>query len=232
MTKLNLEATSREQEIVKAYLEENASEMLAEKINNGTPVEKDGKQLINRKTLDDFMRYACAEARKLATKQASSACVEDKVVFGWAIHYFEEDSIEGTLYNADNTEYKPVRTPASKPTTMVKAVAKPQPAPQMTLFDFMEKEDGKTTETDVENTVENEPENEEEDDLPSAEEIDEILAEIDGEDGARKHPENIDMETGEILSVKEEKSEPSDYPYEPEALRILQGIFGDEMVLR
>lgn len=228
MTKLNLEATSREQEIVKAYLEENASETLAEKINNGTPVEKDGKRLINRKTLDGFMRYACDEARKLAAKGASSACVEDMVVFGWAIHYFEEDSIEGTLYNADGTEYKPVRTSASKPTTTVKAVAKPQPAPQMTLFDFMEKEDGETTETDVKNTVENE----EEDDLPSAEEIDEILAEIDGEDGAWKYPENVDMETGEILPAKAEKSETSVSPYEPEALRILQDIFGDEMVLR
>lgn len=117
MTKLNLEATSREQEIIKAYLEENASETLAEKINNGKPIKKDGKRLINRKTLDDFMRYACDEARKLAAKGASSACVEDKVVFGWAIHYFEEDSIEGTLYNADNTEYEPVRTPANKPST-------------------------------------------------------------------------------------------------------------------
>ena len=232
MTKLNLKATSREQEIVKAYLEENASETLAEKINNGTPIEKDGKHFINRKTLDGFMRYACDEARKLAAKGASSACVEDKVVFGWAIHYFEEDSIEGTLYNADGTEYKPICTTASKPTTTLKTVAKPQPAPQMTLFDFMEKEDGETTETDVKNTVENAPENMEEDDLPSAEEIDEILAEIDGEDGALKHPENIDMETGEILSAKEEKSESSVSPYEPEALRILQGIFGDEMVLR
>ena len=232
MTKLNLEATSREQEIVKAYLEDNASETLAEKINNGTPVEKDGKQLINRKTLDGFMRYACDEARKLAAKGASSACVEDKVVFGWAIHYFEEDGIEGTLHNADGTEYKPVRTPTSKPTTTVKAVAKPQPAPQMMLFDFMEKEDGETAGTNVENTVENEPENEEEDDLPSAEEIDEILAEIDSEDGARRYPENVDMETSEILPLNAEKSEPSDSSYEPEALRILQEIFGDEMVLR
>ena len=228
MTKLNLEATSREQEIVKAYLEENASETLAEKINNGTPIEKDGKHFINRKTLDGFMRYACDEARKLAAKGASSACIEDKVVFGWAIHYFEEDSIEGTLYNADGTEYKPARTPASKPTTTVKAVAKPQPAPQMTLFDFMEQEDGETTGTNVEN----EPESEEEDELPSTEEIDKILAEIDGEDGARKYPENVDMETGEILPANAEKSEPSDSPYEPEALRILQEIFGDEMVLR
>ena len=232
MTKLNLEATSREHEIVKVYLEDNASETLAEKINNGTPVEKDGKQLINRKTLDGFMRYACDEARKLAAKGASSACVEDKTVFDWAIHYFEEDSIEGTLYNADGTKYNPVRTPASKPTTTVKAVAKPQPAPQMTLFDFMEKEDGETTETDVVNTVENEPENEEEDELPSAEEIDEILAEIDGGDRARKCPENIDLETGGILTAKEEKSEPFVSPYAPEALRILQEIFGDEMVLR
>ena len=230
--KLNLDATTKEQELIKAYLEKNASEILAEKINKGTPFEKDGKIFINRKTLDGFMRYACSEARKLAAKQASSACVEDKVVFGWAIHYFEEDSIEGTLCNADGTEYKPVRTPASKPTTTVKAVAKPQPAPQMTLFDFMEKEDGETTETDVENTVENEPENEEEDDLPSAEEIDEILAEIDGEDEARERPENIDMETGEILPAKAEKSESSVSPYEPEALRILQEIFGDELVLR
>ena len=199
MTKLNLEATSREQEIVKAYLEDNASETLAEKINNSTPIEKDGKQLINRKTLDGFMRYACDEAKKLAAKGASSACVEDKVVFGWAIHYFEEDNIEGTLYNADGTEYKPVRTSASKPTATVKAIAKPQPDPQMTLFDFMEKEDGETAGTNVENTVENELENEEEDELPSAEEIDEILAEIDGEDEARKYPKNVDMETGEIL---------------------------------
>ena len=232
MTKLNLEATSREQEIVKAYLEENASEALAEKINKGTPVEKDGKHLINRKTLDGFMRYACDEARKLAAKGASSACVEDKVVFGWAIHYFEEDSIEGTLYNADGTEYKPVRTHANKPTTTVKAVAKPQPAPQMTLFDFMEKEDGETTETDIKNAVENEPENVEEDDLPSAEEIDEILAEIDSKNGTRRYPENVDMETGEILPAKAEKSESSVSPYEPEALLILQEIFSDEMVLR
>ena len=229
MTKLNLGATSREQKIIKAYLEDNASETLAEKINNGTPIEKDGRRLINRKTLDGFMRYACDEARKLAAKGASSACVEDKVVFGWAIHYFEEDSIEGTLYNADGTEYKPVRTPASKPTTMVKAVAKPQPVPQMTLFDFMEKEDGETTGTNVENEPESE---EEEDDLPSADEIDEILAEINGKDGARKYPENVDMETGEILPAKAEKSESSVSLYEPEALRILQEIFGDEMVLR
>ena len=58
MTKLNLAATSREQEIVKTYLEENASENLAETMNKDTPVEKDGKQLINSETLDGFIRSA------------------------------------------------------------------------------------------------------------------------------------------------------------------------------
>lgn len=88
--RLNLETKTKEQELVKAYLEENASATLAEKINNGTPFEKDEKTLINKKTLDGFMKYASDEARKLASKGADSACVEDKVVYGWAIHYFEE----------------------------------------------------------------------------------------------------------------------------------------------
>lgn len=47
--RLNLETKSKEQELVKAYLEENASETLAEKINNGTPFEKDGKTFINKR---------------------------------------------------------------------------------------------------------------------------------------------------------------------------------------
>ena len=111
--RLNLETKTKEQELIKAYLEENASETLVEKINNGTPFEKDGKSFINKKTLDGFMKYASSEARKLASKGANSACVEDKVVYGWAIHYFEEDSIEGTLFNEDRTEYKPTpKTPA------------------------------------------------------------------------------------------------------------------------
>lgn len=95
--KLNLEAATAAEQRVKAYLEENASETLAEKINNGIRNSKDGKELLNKKTLKDFMRYACNEARKQAEKGANSACIDDQTVYGWAIHYFEEDSIEGTL---------------------------------------------------------------------------------------------------------------------------------------
>ena len=106
MIKLNLEAKNNSQQRILEYLQENVSEVLAEKINNGTPFEKDNKQLINKKTLDGFMKFACDEARKQAEKGANSACIEDSVVFGWAIHYFEEDSIQGTLYNLNGTEYK------------------------------------------------------------------------------------------------------------------------------
>ena len=127
MKELNLVANTPPQQRVKEYLEQNASDVLAEKINNGVKVEKDGKTLMSKKTLDGFMKYATDEARKLAEKGANCACIEDSVVFGWAIHYFEEDSIEETLYNEDGTEY-----------------SKPKPAPKK------KKEDPKPTPTDTE----------------------------------------------------------------------------------
>lgn len=170
--RLNLEAKTKEQELVKAYLEENASEILADKINNGTPFEKDGKTFINKKTLDGFMKYASDEARKLASKGANSACVEDKVVYGWAVHYFEEYSIEGTLFNADGTEYKPA--PKSAPTKVKKVEPKKTEERQPTLFDFMEPEKS-----------EPEANGDDEDAQPSQEEIDEILAEIAEEEKAK-----------------------------------------------
>ena len=177
--RLNLEAKTKEQELVKAYLEENASEILAEKINNGTPFEKDGKTFINKKTLDGFMKYASDEARKLASKGANSACVEDKVVYSWAVHYFEEDSIEGTLFNADGTEYKPAPKPT--PAQVRKVEAKKPEQRQPSLFDFMEPE---ASEPEVKD--EN---GDDEDEQPSPEEIDEILAEIAEEEKADTQPE-------------------------------------------
>ena len=138
MITLNLTAENTEQEVVKQYLEENASEILADKINNGVAIEKDGKTLINRKSLDGFMKYATEEARKQAEKGASSACVRSDVVFGWAIHYFEEDSLIGKLYNEDGSEYKapkPEIKKVAKATTNVATVKGPESS-QLSLFDF------------------------------------------------------------------------------------------------
>lgn len=136
MSNLNLTANGKAQELILAYLKENASDVLAKKINSGTPFTKDGKTLINKKTLDGFMQYANGEAKKLAEKGANAACIEDNVVYGWVIHYFEEDSIEGTLYNEDGTEYKPVVKSVTKPTATV-TPSKPAPKPQMSIFDMM-----------------------------------------------------------------------------------------------
>ena len=135
MIKLNLETNCREQEIIKKYLEENASESLAYKINNGVKIQKDNKTLINKKTLDTFLQYACEEARKLAAKGAKGACIEDKTVFAWAIHYFEEDSIEGILLNEDGSEYK------KAPPTPPKQIETPKPKKennQQSFFDMLD----------------------------------------------------------------------------------------------
>lgn len=115
MPKLDLYATTKPQERIKEYLEKSASDVLVAKINNGSVILKDGQTLINMKTLDGFMKYATQEAQKMAEKGSHCACIEDDVVFGWAVHYFEEDSIEENLFNLDGTKYsKVVEMPKKK----------------------------------------------------------------------------------------------------------------------
>ena len=151
---LNLTAITPAEEKILQYLKENASETLAEKINNGTPFEKDGKPLLNKKTLSGFMKYACDEARKLAEKGSNSACIEDSTVYGWAVHYFEEESIEGTLYTLDGEEYKPaVKTKnAQKSTYTPTSTPKPQNQ-QASLFDIISQENNTAETTEKEQQV-------------------------------------------------------------------------------
>ena len=59
-------------------------------------------------------------------------------MYGWAVHYFEEDSIEGTLYNEDGTEYKKQPSVAAKAPTVKYTPPKPQPKPQMSMFDLLD----------------------------------------------------------------------------------------------
>ena len=139
MIKLNLKTENEEQELIKQYLEENASEILAEKINNGVKIVKDNKTLINKKDLKGFWNFATDEARKLAEQGAKGKAVKDDVVYGWAIHYFEEDSIMGILYNEDGSEYKekPKYTPNITKTnsTPIKLPEKKENT-QASLFDL------------------------------------------------------------------------------------------------
>ena len=183
MPKLNLKTKNEAQELVKAYLEENASEILAEKINNGVRIQKDGKTLISKKTLDGFISYATGEARKISEKGASSACVGQSIVFGWAVHFFEEDSIEGTLYNEDGTEYKPQKPAAkSKPAVSAPAPTAPKPKPQMSLFDMLDAPSNEQTTPSETEEPDEQDIPDDEDDVISEEEQREILAEIAAEE--------------------------------------------------
>ena len=145
---LNLTAQNKQEELVLKYLQDNASETLADKINNGTPFEKDGKHLLNKKTLAGFMKFACDEARKHAEKGANSACIDDATVYGWAIHYFEEESIEGTLYTIDGAEYKPTVKRVESNAVKAKPEPKKQENVQFSFFDNMTEQEVKDNETD------------------------------------------------------------------------------------
>ena len=151
---LNLKANTPSEQKILEYLQNNASETLANKINNGTPFEKDGKPLNNKKTLSGFMKYACDEARKLAEKGANSACIDDATVYGWAIHYFEEESIEGTLYTLDGEEYKPVtKTKNTQKSTYTPTSAPKQQNQQASLFDIISQENNAADTTKQEQPV-------------------------------------------------------------------------------
>ncbi len=143
--KILLQAKSKAQERIKEHLENNASEILANKINNGVKIQKDGKTLLNKKDLNGFMKFASDEARKQAGSGASFACIDDDVVFGWATHYFEEDEIVGELYNEDGTKYQfPTPKLQTQKVSQTKKVENKQP----TLFDLL-------TENKQENVLEN-----------------------------------------------------------------------------
>lgn len=130
MKQLNLEAKNPSQELVKNYLEQNVSDLLAEKINSG------------KKTLQGCWNYIVSEAKKKAV--SGCACIEDREVFGWAVHYFEEDSIAecktapAVKTVAPKTESKTEKKPTPKPTPKPapKAPEKKQAQEQMSIFDI------------------------------------------------------------------------------------------------
>ena len=117
---LNLTAQNKQEELILNYLQNNASETLA-----------------------DFMRFACDEARKLAEKGANSACIDDATVYGWAIHYFEEESIEGTLYTIDGAEYKPTVKRVESNAVKAKPEPKKQENVQFSFFDNLTEQEVK-----------------------------------------------------------------------------------------
>ena len=85
MARINKTADGRNQQLVLEYLENNASDVLVEKINSGT------------RTIADCWRFITGKARSRAVSGSgtgSCAVISDEEVFGWAVHFFEESSEE------------------------------------------------------------------------------------------------------------------------------------------
>lgn len=78
MERITIEAKDGAERKVKAYLEANASDRLAGRINRCG------------KSLADALRHAGEQARKAAGGAGGCVCAEDEDVFGWVVHFFED----------------------------------------------------------------------------------------------------------------------------------------------
>jgi len=74
---------------------------------------------LETKNLDDCIKYITSEARKQAKNNC--AAIQDAVVFGWAVHYYQEDNVK-----VDNVKAKVVTPKAEKPKEIkpIKALVK------------------------------------------------------------------------------------------------------------
>ena len=118
---LNLAAETDNEKIILDYLNKNASDQLIFKINTG------------KKTLSQCWSYILSEAQKLAKNNC--ACVADETVFGWAIHFFEEDSIKAEKVPV-NAAVKTVKT-TTKPNKKKNIPNTNEQTAQVSLFDLI-----------------------------------------------------------------------------------------------
>lgn len=110
--RLKLDASSKFEKTILEYLELNASDSLAERINT------------EGKTIKQCCNYIMSEAKKEAV--SGCACITDEVVFGWAIHFFEEADIDGSKFDKVHASAK-VATSEEKDTDNEEAPKKAAP---------------------------------------------------------------------------------------------------------
>lgn len=124
--RINLEATNDNERAIAEYLEANASDALAEKINTG------------KKDYAQCWQYIMKKAREHL--KGHSGYIDPKIVFGWAVHFFEEDKIEEEMKDM-KVEYKPVKK-ETVPAAVVKKAEPPKPKKEafeetMNLMDWL-----------------------------------------------------------------------------------------------
>ena len=112
-----MKANNATEQFVLEYFEKNASDNLKER------VEAEGK------TIAGALRYASEQAQK--QKVGNCACVADEIVFGWIMHYFEDEpatkyeSKSPTATVVAGNAKKLAKKPAKKPVKTKKAIETP-----------------------------------------------------------------------------------------------------------
>lgn len=110
-TGLKLEAKTPAEEKILEYLEANASQELRTKINAG------------EKTMKGCYKHVEDKARNL---KAGGSCVmvEDTKVYGWAVHFFEDDEIKEPKQPPKPKPYNSKKADAAKKKAEKEAKAK------------------------------------------------------------------------------------------------------------
>ena len=113
------------EDIILGYLDKRAAEdaLFAE------AYAKEGK------SIEQCCAYIMSEARKY--DKGNSVCVPDEVVYGWAVHYYDEDDIEveEVECKVDVQKHDPIAQPKKEPKKeLKKRPKKPTPFTQLSLF--------------------------------------------------------------------------------------------------
>lgn len=119
------------EQAIKTYLDKRAKEDAL----FANTYKKEGK------SIKECCKYIMQKARKEAKN--GCAAIPDDVVYGWAVHYYDEDDIKvsGTTEDVQVSvpeQPEPKREPATEPhSKKKKAKNKNEPQPVFTLFDGM-----------------------------------------------------------------------------------------------
>ena len=128
-------------ERIKDYLDERASkdELFAK------------SYAISNNNIDECYDHIVGEARKQC-KDSDSICISDDVVYGWAVHYYDEDNINvgGNTESKESKESKEIskatkmasnankKASEAKKKSACAKKSKPAKIQQLNLFDFDE----------------------------------------------------------------------------------------------
>ena len=115
------------QDTIKAYLDRRAQEDSLFAVTYAK----------ENKNIKDCYSYITSQAKK----QASNGCamIEDDVVFGWAVHYYDEDDIKVEKTSNTRSEVKTSATKTEVKKEASKAKIKPkkkEDVNQLSLFDL------------------------------------------------------------------------------------------------